>query len=115
MLTALGAGKKILKLRSLLRSMILYKVENGKHTYVWHDNWHPKGPLLLSYGHRVVYYSGLPLFARQSAVIEGANWHWPPVRSDNLHESNYSSVILYFQMILVILPNGCLQNLRVSM
>lgn len=42
--------RKILKLRSIVMSMIAFEIENGESIFIWHDYWHPKGPLLLAYG-----------------------------------------------------------------
>ena len=47
--------RKILKLRDLFRPHLKLLVGNGTNIFIWHVNWHPKGPLLLKFGHSVIY------------------------------------------------------------
>lgn len=30
-------------------------IGNGENTFLWHDNWHPKGPLKDKYESRILY------------------------------------------------------------
>lgn len=76
--------KKLLKLRPIIRPMIMHEIGNGRDTFLWHDLWHPQGPLLLTYGPRIVYDSGLPENAKVLAFINGTASKWPPARSDAL-------------------------------
>lgn len=38
--------KKILKYRVLASDFVKHKVQNGKNTSFWHDNWSPFGRLI---------------------------------------------------------------------
>lgn len=76
----------LLKLRCTFKKMVFYEVGDGQKIYLWHDNWHPKGPLLLNYGARSQYLTALPLNAKLSVVINGLNWGWPPSRTVELRE-----------------------------
>lgn len=78
--------RKTLKLSASFWFMLKYKVENGKKNFIWYDNWHSKGPLVLAYNPRVIYDSGLPLHTKLSIVIRVVEWCWPPARSDQLLE-----------------------------
>lgn len=61
-------------------------VGNGHEVFLWQDNWHSRGPLLIAYGQDVTFLSGLPLDTRLSSVIEDSCWHWPHTRSTSLLE-----------------------------
>ncbi|KAL7196746.1 hypothetical protein ACSBR1_036705 [Camellia fascicularis] len=37
--------RKMFKVRDIARPCIESVIGNGKNTYLWHDNWHPLGPL----------------------------------------------------------------------
>ncbi|GKV27354.1 hypothetical protein SLEP1_g36534 [Rubroshorea leprosula] len=78
--------RKILKLRPLARGLIQHIPGNGQNTYLWHDNWHPAGPLLEVYGNSIVHDSGIPSQAKLASVISGRFWNWPPARSPQLVE-----------------------------
>lgn len=45
---------------------------------------HPSGPLIQTFGSRIVYGTTLSLRAKVSAVIAGNSWNWRPARSDTL-------------------------------
>ncbi|XP_031258575.1 uncharacterized protein LOC116116663 [Pistacia vera] len=60
------AWRSILKLRREAREHIKAIIGNGQATYVWHDNWHPRGPLKDRYGNCIVYDSGLYHLAKDS-------------------------------------------------
>lgn len=40
--------RKVLKLCEVKRGFIKFQVGNGHKIFIWHDCWHPKGPLLLA-------------------------------------------------------------------
>lgn len=50
---------KLMKLWGKARKLIKYVIGNGCYTFLWHDNWHPYGPLLLRYGTRILRYTSL--------------------------------------------------------
>lgn len=60
---------KLLKVRPLFRPMIKYKVGNGQMIHPWFDSWHPKGPMLEAYSHRLVIESSLHLNSKLAVVI----------------------------------------------
>ncbi|GKV37600.1 hypothetical protein SLEP1_g45612 [Rubroshorea leprosula] len=78
--------RKILKLRPLARGLIQHIPRTGQNTYLWHDNWHPAGPLLEVYGNSIVHDSRIPSQAKLASVISGRFWNWPPARSPQLVE-----------------------------
>lgn len=43
---------------------------NGNDVFLWYDNWHPKGPLIQKFGHRVVYNSGSFANSKLASVIQ---------------------------------------------
>ena len=57
---------------------------DGTNFFIWHDNWHPKGPLLLKFGHIVIYDSASSVDAKHASVIQDGNWNWGYARSENL-------------------------------
>ncbi|KAL0295233.1 UNVERIFIED_CONTAM: hypothetical protein Sangu_3203000 [Sesamum angustifolium] len=68
--------KKMLKLKPILRSGLIYRVGNGNSFKLWKDVWHELGPLCLSYPGGPTA-TGLPLDASLSCVIRTGQWHWP--------------------------------------
>lgn len=78
--------KKLLKLRPLFRTMLKHHIGNGQNTFLWYDNGHPTGPLLLVYNPIIVYDASLPLNPNASIVINGLERNWPPARSNDLLE-----------------------------
>ncbi|KAL0295430.1 UNVERIFIED_CONTAM: putative mitochondrial protein [Sesamum calycinum] len=71
-----GGGKKMLKLRPILKSGLIYKVRNGDSFKLWKDIWHEHGPLCISYP-RGPTTTGLPIYASLSSVLLNGQWHWP--------------------------------------
>jgi hypothetical protein len=61
----------ILKLRDVARPHIKFLVGDGTDIFLWHDNWHPGGPLLLKYGLRLraIYDAASSVNVRLSSVI----------------------------------------------
>lgn len=79
--------RRIHKLRAIFKSMLKHVVGNGRKIFLWHDNWHPLGPLFpLKYNYRLVYDSGLSINAKLSSEIRGAEWNWPLARSETMVE-----------------------------
>ncbi|XP_028099396.1 uncharacterized protein LOC114298945 [Camellia sinensis] len=52
--------RKLLSLRDLIFPLIKFKLGNGGNVFLWYDNWHPFGSLLLRYGPRILYDTNLP-------------------------------------------------------
>ncbi|KAL0455352.1 UNVERIFIED_CONTAM: hypothetical protein Slati_0874400 [Sesamum latifolium] len=70
--------RKFLKLRTQLLSCVSYDVGSGDKFFVWHDPWHPLGPLIHRFprGPSTI---GIPLEAKLSEVIDEDGWSWPLV------------------------------------
>ena len=75
-----------MKLRDLVRPMLKHRIGNGCGTFLWHDNWHPSGPLLDKFGPRVVYDAALSLNAKVSSIVVMDEWHWPLTNTLELME-----------------------------
>lgn len=61
--------KKLLKFRDTFLPMIAFEVGDGKYIFLWHNPWHPKGPLLRHYGMAILYGSGSLMNAKLSTMI----------------------------------------------
>lgn len=80
----------MLKLRPLFRLVLKYEVGNGHKIFLWHGTWHPKGPLLPTYGPRILFGTclpmdaklGLPMDAKLDTVIHDIQWKWLAARTD---------------------------------
>lgn len=77
--------KKLLKLRPTFRTIFTFKVGNGDNICLWHDAWHPLGPLLDALGPDAAYLSGIPLESKLSKVIQDQSWRWPAARTMTMH------------------------------
>ncbi|KAK9275845.1 hypothetical protein L1049_023118 [Liquidambar formosana] len=69
--------RKILQIRSKVRPLFKHVIGNGEVTFLWHDNWHPLGPLLPRFGTGVIYDAAIPLDAKVSYIIVANAWNWP--------------------------------------
>lgn len=78
--------RKLLQLRRVIRPLIKFNVGNGEKILFWIDDWHPSGQLLSIYPTRVVFNSGISLYARLSSVITDGTWTWPPARTCELSD-----------------------------
>ncbi|GKV01156.1 hypothetical protein SLEP1_g13733 [Rubroshorea leprosula] len=76
--------RKLLNLRAPARKLIQHIPGDGKDIDIWHDNWHPSGPLIEVYGQRIVRDASIPPDAKLSVVISGNYWCWPPAPSPQL-------------------------------
>ncbi|KAK4409452.1 hypothetical protein Sango_0018200 [Sesamum angolense] len=68
--------KKLIKLRPILKSGLIYHVRLGNLFKLWQDIWHEQGPLCFSYP-RGPTITGLPLGSPLSSVLQHGQWHWP--------------------------------------
>ncbi|KAL2231163.1 UNVERIFIED_CONTAM: hypothetical protein Sindi_1710700 [Sesamum indicum] len=68
--------KKLLRLRTWIRSVVDYQIEDGRSFYLWKDPWHHPGPLI----HR---FPGGPACldlhdsTMLSMVVHERQWNWP--------------------------------------
>lgn len=65
--------KKLMKFRDLWQLSVKHRIGNGQATFLWLDNWQPKGPLY-------------KLFDKVSSVIENGIWHWPRPRNNIIQQ-----------------------------
>ncbi|GKV09536.1 hypothetical protein SLEP1_g21022 [Rubroshorea leprosula] len=77
-------GRKLLNLRQQARKLIKHIPGDGKDIYLWHDNWHPSGPLVENFGARIVQDSGFSSQAKLEVVVNGNFWKRPPTHSPQL-------------------------------
>ncbi|GKC18838.1 hypothetical protein Tco_1020988 [Tanacetum coccineum] len=47
--------ENLLNIRDMIKNHILYKIGNGKDTFMWYDNWSGMGPLINIITHRDLY------------------------------------------------------------
>ncbi|KAK3221783.1 hypothetical protein Dsin_008808 [Dipteronia sinensis] len=66
--------RKLLHLRPLVHPLSQHFIGNGSSTFLWFDNRHLDGPLLLKWSTRDVYDSDLPIHTSVSSVIHGDSW-----------------------------------------
>lgn len=78
--------RKLLNLRHLVQPFILHTIGNGDIASLWHDHWHPLGPLGNKFGSRIVYDSGLPLNVKVSQIILNSAWAFPITQTWELNE-----------------------------
>ncbi|XP_028122802.1 uncharacterized protein LOC114319935 [Camellia sinensis] len=72
--------RKLLSLRDLIFPIIKFKLGNGENVFLWHDNWHPFGSLLLRYGSRILYDTNLPGNSKDlTQLYRGQNKSQQPV------------------------------------
>ncbi|KAK4380831.1 Retrovirus-related Pol polyprotein from type-2 retrotransposable element R2DM [Sesamum angolense] len=68
--------RKMLSLRHTLMSQIHYRVGNGNSVSLWHDPWHPLGPLIPRFP-RGPQLTRIGLLDKLSVVIKDGQWNWP--------------------------------------
>jgi hypothetical protein len=65
--------RKLLKLRSIAKQFLSFKVGDGRKIFLWYDVWHPEGCLFDKYGYRMIYDAGSAIGPKVSSIIkEGA-------------------------------------------
>ncbi|KAL0292615.1 UNVERIFIED_CONTAM: Transposon TX1 uncharacterized protein [Sesamum calycinum] len=68
--------RKMLSLRNSLMSHIHYRVGSGESVSLWHDPWHPLGPLISRFP-RGPQMTRIGPLDKLSAVIKDGQWNWP--------------------------------------
>ncbi|KAL0281816.1 UNVERIFIED_CONTAM: Retrovirus-related Pol polyprotein from type-2 retrotransposable element R2DM [Sesamum radiatum] len=70
--------RKLIRLRDALRPHVVYQIGDGTSFSLWHDPWHPRGPLLPQFplGPRHTF---IPSSAPLSTVISEDTWSWPHI------------------------------------
>nr|GEY28841.1 hypothetical protein [Tanacetum cinerariifolium] len=66
--------KNLLTIRDLIMSHVLYKIGNGKNTYMWYDNLSGLGPLINIISHRILYNARLNKVDNVANMIDAGNW-----------------------------------------
>ncbi|KAI8563134.1 hypothetical protein RHMOL_Rhmol03G0089200 [Rhododendron molle] len=85
--------RKLLKLRDLGQLFVKHTIGNGKSTFLWLDNWHPKGPLYKLFDDRTVSRLGSSLYDKVNSVIENGAWHWPRPRNRVIQQIQSSTPV----------------------
>ncbi|KAI8531931.1 hypothetical protein RHMOL_Rhmol11G0174500 [Rhododendron molle] len=73
--------RKLFGLRRVGHQYIKAQIGNGENTFLWLDNWHNLGPLLLKYGDGVTTNLGRSLHAKVCSIIHNGSWRWHRSRS----------------------------------
>ncbi|KAL0298053.1 UNVERIFIED_CONTAM: Retrovirus-related Pol polyprotein from type-2 retrotransposable element R2DM [Sesamum angustifolium] len=68
--------RKMLSLRHYLMPHIHYRVGDGDSISLWHDPWHPLGPLITRFP-RGPQLTSTGLLDKLSVVINDGQWNWP--------------------------------------
>lgn len=76
--------KKLLKLRSLAKQFLRFKVSDGSNIFLCLDSWHPDGVLLDKFSFRVVCDARSSIEAKLSSVVVKGKWVWLNAWSDFL-------------------------------
>lgn len=66
--------------------MAKHLIGNGHSISLWHDNWHPLGPLALKFGPRASHNSGFPHDSLVSSILQGNQWVFPTTETIELNE-----------------------------
>ncbi|KAL0455461.1 UNVERIFIED_CONTAM: hypothetical protein Slati_0885300 [Sesamum latifolium] len=77
--------KKLVKLSTLMKAGIEYRIGDGRKFKLWTDLWHPRGPLLHSFpcGPSI---TGLPSDSLLMTVLQQGRWNWPSVTDFDIQE-----------------------------
>ena len=68
--------RKLLRLRTWIRSIVEYRIGDGSEFYLWKDPWHTLGPLIDRFP-RGPSRLGLHENATLNSVIHENQWQWP--------------------------------------
>ncbi|KAL3529342.1 hypothetical protein ACH5RR_008664 [Cinchona calisaya] len=79
-------------LASIARQHIRTVIGNGETTFLWFDIWHPKSPLLNTYGHHTVAQFRSHLDAEVNEFISNDIWCWPAHRRTTKVEDLIDSI-----------------------
>jgi len=85
--------RKLLKLRSIAKQFLSFKVGDGRKIFLWYDVWHPEGCLFDKYGYRMIYDAGSAIGPKVSSIIQEGAWYWPSARSDSLVHVNWKVLL----------------------
>ncbi|KAL3509562.1 hypothetical protein ACH5RR_028963 [Cinchona calisaya] len=72
--------EKIAIVKAYGKRKIVVKVGNGSQIYLWHDNWHPLGPLLLSFPTKIITSFSNFWHAKLDSILYNGLWCWPEGR-----------------------------------
>lgn len=82
-----------MKIKEEVRGKIKILICNRSSTFLWHDNWHPLGPVMEKFGSHIVDDPGLSIQANVSDIIEEGHWKWPEVNSGDQIELKENVII----------------------
>ncbi|KAL0444869.1 UNVERIFIED_CONTAM: hypothetical protein Slati_2209600 [Sesamum latifolium] len=77
--------KKLVKLSTLLKAGLDYRIGDGRKFKLWTDLWHPREPLLHSFP-RGPTINGLPSDSLLMTVLQHGRWNWPSVTDFDIQE-----------------------------
>ncbi|KAL0455371.1 UNVERIFIED_CONTAM: hypothetical protein Slati_0876300 [Sesamum latifolium] len=77
--------KKLIKISSLLKEGLEYRVGDGGKFRLWTDLWHPRGPLICTYP-RGPLITGLPADSLLMTVLHQGQWRWPSDTNFDIQE-----------------------------
>ncbi|KAG5547016.1 hypothetical protein RHGRI_012893 [Rhododendron griersonianum] len=72
--------RKLMKLRGLGQGFVKHIIgdgQPGQGTFLWLNNWHPKGPLYKLFGDRALDNLDRNINAKASSIILNGQWNWP--------------------------------------
>ena len=67
--------RKLLKLRPVAKPLLIHRIRDGEHTFLWFDNWLPIGPLLDHFPERLAYDAAININAKVSGIIRDLDWN----------------------------------------
>lgn len=79
--------EKNFQLMDIAQGWIKYVIGNGNSTFMWHDNWHPLGPLSRHYGRKVVFKLRRSLDAQLCSIIDEGGRKCPGARNPLIQET----------------------------
>ncbi|KAL0455517.1 UNVERIFIED_CONTAM: hypothetical protein Slati_0890900 [Sesamum latifolium] len=83
--TSSWCWKKFVKLSTLMKAGVEYRIGDGHKLKLWTDLWHPRGPVLHSFS-RGPSITGLPSDSLLMTVLQQGCWNWPSVIDFDIQE-----------------------------
>ncbi|KAL0287140.1 UNVERIFIED_CONTAM: hypothetical protein Sradi_7131400 [Sesamum radiatum] len=83
--TAPWCWKKLVKLSSLIKPGLVYRVGDGNKFKLWLDLWHERGPLIATFP-RGPSITGLPADSLLREVLQQNRWVWPSATDFDIND-----------------------------